>query len=82
MTTTTKERPTAVFDHLSPLGERLLTEQEAGAMLGISPGTLRRYRSTGEPHQPPYVHIGRAVRYRLSELTAYIGALPASGGVR
>lgn len=71
----------SVLDTTLP-AERLLTEQEAALMLGLQPATLRRRRSTGDPNQPPYVHLGRSVRYRLSELTAYMAALPTMGGVR
>ena len=81
--TLTEDRPVAVLDHLPPGGDRLVTEKEAAAMLGLQPSTLRRWRSTGQPGQPEFVKIaGRAIRYRLSDLSAYIGALPTSGGVR
>jgi predicted DNA-binding transcriptional regulator AlpA len=75
--------PFAPLDHLPPGGERLLTEKEAAQLLGLQPSTLRRWRSTGQPGQPEFVKIaGRAIRYRMSNLAAYIEALPTSGGVR
>lgn len=64
------------------LPDRLLTEKEAAAMLSLSPDTLRRWRSTGEPKQPAWVSIGRAIRYRRSECLEWIDGLPAGGGVR
>lgn len=50
----------------------LLTEQEAAAFLNCSVAFLRRCRlfKTG----PPYAKLGRLVRYRLEDLTAYIAA--------
>lgn len=80
--TLTEDRPVAVFDHLPPSGERLLTEKEAAAMLGLQPSTLRRWRSVGQPGQPEFIRINRSIRYRLSDLTSYMEALPTSGGVR
>lgn len=64
------------------LPDRLLTEKEAAAMLSLSPATLRRWRSTGEPRQPEFCRIGRAIRYKRSECLAWIGALETGGGVR
>lgn len=81
--TLTEDRPVAVFDHLPPGGDRLLTEKEAAALLGLQPSTLRRWRSVGQPGQPEFVRVaGRAIRYRMSDLLAYVEALPTSGGVR
>ena len=75
--------PSAPRDVLPPGGDRLLTEREAAHLLGLQPSTLRRWRSVGQPGQPEFVKIaGRAIRYRMSDLTAYIEALPTSGGVR
>lgn len=82
MSPLTMDRPVPTFDQLPPGGERLLTEVEAAKMLGLQPATLRRWRSTGEPKQPDYVRIGRAVRYRASECHSWIGGLPTSGGIR
>lgn len=80
MPSQTMNRPVPVFDHLPPGGERLLGEAEAAKMLGLQPATLRRWRSTGEPNQPEFVKIGRSVRYRLSDVVAYMEALPTAGG--
>ena len=64
------------------LNDRLLTEKEAAAILSLSPATLRRWRCTGEPRQPDFVKIGRAIRYRESACAAWIEGLPTGGGVR
>ncbi|MGP5362969.1 helix-turn-helix transcriptional regulator [Brachybacterium tyrofermentans] len=58
--------------------DRLLTETEAAHMLGLKPETLRHWRSTGAPHQPTPIRIGRSVRYRLSTLTAWMDELEAT----
>lgn len=49
----------------------LLTEVEAGEILGgISRITLQSWRSRGEG--PPYLKIGRLVRYRRQALTDWL----------
>ena len=51
--------------------ERLLTTKEAARLLGVSKAFLERDRWAGA--RIPFIRIGdRAVRYRLSELEAYI----------
>jgi predicted DNA-binding transcriptional regulator AlpA len=49
---------------------QLLTPQQAGEMLQKPVGTMKRWRAEG--NGPTYVKIGRDVRYRLSDLEAYI----------
>ena len=55
----------------------LLSEPEAAKALGISPRTLWSLRERGEV---PHVRIGRAVRYPVAGLEAYI-ARSVQGGV-
>lgn len=51
----------------------LLTEEEATDYLGgIPTGTLRQWRYLNRG--PTYVKVGRHVRYRRSDLDAYIEA--------
>ena len=51
--------------------DKLLVTKEAAEMLGVSPAFLERDRCYGPTI--PYIKVGaRAVRYRLSELLAYI----------
>jgi len=56
--------------------ERLLHTRDAALILGVSPAWLERQRWKGE--EPQYVRVGgptgRAVRYRESDLRAYIDA--------
>jgi excisionase family DNA binding protein len=55
---------------LSP-SDRLLTDDEAAKILGVTPGTLQVWRSTGR-YQLPFVKVGRNVRYVKSNLFNWI----------
>lgn len=61
------------------VGDHLLTEGQAADVLSLKPGTLRTWRSSGKPGQPRFVKIGRAVRYRESDIAAYVAALTEGG---
>lgn len=55
----------------SDLGDdALVNTRDAAAFLCIRPTTLNWYRSHGGG--PTFVKVGRAVRYRLSDLRAYV----------
>lgn len=51
---------------------RLLRPRELGELLGVPVGTLANWRSarTG----PPFVKVGRHVRYRTSDVDEWIAA--------
>ena len=49
----------------------LKDEKEAAKFLDVSPGTLQVWRSTRR-YPLPFVKIGRKVRYRLSDLQAFL----------
>ncbi|MGE5525215.1 MAG: helix-turn-helix domain-containing protein [Rhodospirillaceae bacterium] len=51
--------------------DSLLNEREAAETLHVSTGTLQVWRSTRR-YPLPFVKIGRAVRYRRSDLEAFI----------
>jgi len=51
--------------------EKLLTPQEAATILGISPGTLEVWRSTGR-YDLQYIKVGRRVMYRTQDVEAFI----------
>ena len=56
----------------------LLTEQEAGLYLGLSPKTLRNQRVKGQG--PDYVKLSaRCVRYRLADLETFITSKHVGG---
>lgn len=75
------EAPTTIprqspVEHLDR-GERLLTDVQAAALLGLRPQTLRGWRHEsnrgGELRGPRFIRLGmRAIRYRLSDLRAYL----------
>ncbi len=49
-----------------------LTERAAAEHLGLSVRTLQKRRF--ERQDPPYLKIGRSVRYRLDDLNAFLEA--------
>lgn len=52
--------------------EELLNTKQASKLLGIDSKSLANSRYSGVGIDIPYIKIGRAVRYKLSELEAYI----------
>jgi len=50
---------------------QLRTETEAAQVLDIKPGTLQVWRST-KRYPLPYLKVGRLVRYRQSDLDAFL----------
>lgn len=52
-------------------GNSTINTKEAASFLGLSAHTLRQNRSTGKL-KIPFVRFGRAVRYRLEDLQAFI----------
>jgi excisionase family DNA binding protein len=50
--------------------DRAITEREAAQVLGLSVATLRawRHRNRG----PKYLQLGRAIRYRQSDLDEFV----------
>lgn len=49
---------------------RVVDTEGAAERLGITPETLRNWRWRGDG--PPFLKLGRAVRYRLSELSDWL----------
>jgi predicted DNA-binding transcriptional regulator AlpA len=58
--------------------ERYLNEREVSTLTGLALPTLRNYRSTNQG--PPYVKVGRAVRYSLSDVYEYMEARKITPG--
>lgn len=52
--------------------DKLITEQQAAALLLVTPDTLNRWRRTGRG--PVYVKVGRLVRYRLEDVENFVEA--------
>ena len=57
--------------------ERLLTQKEVKVITGLADSTLEQWRLKGKG--PKFIKLGRLVRYRLSDLNAYIAELQSFG---
>ena len=55
--------------------DTMLTTEEVAGMLRVQPDTLERWRSTG--YGPTFVYVGRFVRYRLRDVSEWIGTREA-----
>lgn len=58
-----------IVDH----DQRLLTREQAAEYLGVRPQTLALWATTGR-YALPMVKMGRSVRYRISDLEAFIAS--------
>ncbi|MBM4232205.1 MAG: helix-turn-helix domain-containing protein [Gammaproteobacteria bacterium] len=60
------------------MNDRLMTDSEAAKILGVSASFLRKARSIGvlgnSTPPPPHVQLGRAIRYRRSDLDRWLDA--------
>lgn len=54
--------------------DRMLTEKEAGALIGMKAQTMAKWRMAGNPNAPTFVMIGRSCRYKLSTLRNWIAS--------
>lgn len=66
--------PNSEIDHC-------VSERPAAAVLGVSVALLRKWRRTGGG--PPYLKIGKLIRYRLSDLRYFMDSCtvdPNGGG--
>jgi predicted site-specific integrase-resolvase len=50
--------------------DRLLTTEETAEVFGVAPNTLEKWRVEGRG--PKFIHIGRRVRYRATDITTYL----------
>lgn len=62
-----------------PLLQKLLTPEEAAIYIGVSPGTLSVWRSTGR-YALPFIKAGRLVRYDAAALGAWLAARTRESG--
>lgn len=67
------KRPHPSHDFLEYHREKLINGKQAAEILGLSPGTLANMRIQGTG--PEYVKIGTSIRYRVSDIYAYIDSL-------
>ncbi len=56
------------------LSSSLVNERTATEFLGLAAGTLAVWRARRSPNAPPYIRVGRAIRYDPAALQAYINA--------
>ena len=52
-----------------------LKDPEAALYIGMSESWLRQSRMRGNPEGPPYIKIGKAVRYLKADLDAWLQKL-------
>lgn len=52
--------------------EKLLTTDEVAVWLAMGRCTLEKGRSTGMGDFPPFIRIGRAIRYRPADVRAWL----------
>lgn len=64
--------PDANGEATHDIPRRALTDRETSAYIGMSTSWLRQSRVTGNPDAPPFVKIGRAVRYLRNDLDAWL----------
>jgi len=53
--------------------DKLLTPEQASALIGVKVGTLAVWRCT-KRYALPYIKVGRLVRYRREDVDAFIQA--------
>lgn len=56
----------------TPAEVEYLDDKQVAARVGMSPQTFRQMRCDGEG--PPFVRVGRAVRYRWADVSAWLEA--------
>ena len=71
--------PTQTLSKIVERPRELLDEKQAAEHLTVSPGTLSVWRSTGR-YNLPFVKVGRMVRYRLTDLNAWLEARARDSG--
>lgn len=57
--------------HFNPQNDPLYSVEAAAEYLGVAVNTMSVWRSTGR-YDLPYIKVGRLVRYRLSDLQAFL----------
>ena len=57
------------------MSEKLLSDRDLSGLTGRSRSSLQKDRLKGD--SIPFVRIGRLVRYRLSDVEAWLASLPS-----
>ena len=63
---------------LSQNTDKLLTNKEASAYIGVLPGTLEIWRCT-KRYSIPFIKVGRLVKYRKSDLDYFLDERTVDG---
>ena len=58
----------------------VLDTPAVAALLGLSPKTLENLRVTRPDEGPPFLRVGRAVRYSRAALNQWLAARTTGGG--
>ncbi|MBW7996795.1 MAG: helix-turn-helix domain-containing protein [Candidatus Glassbacteria bacterium] len=56
----------------SSIVPQTLSDRETAFYIGMSSSWLRQSRVTGNPDAPPFIKIGRSVRYLREDLEAWL----------
>ena len=56
------------------MNQPILSEKPAAKYLGLSRSYLAQARCCQKPDGPPYIKIGRAIRYRVADLDEWLNA--------
>ncbi|ACT60553.1 helix-turn-helix transcriptional regulator [Hirschia baltica] len=57
---------------------KLINTEELSKITGIAPITWAKRRMRGEPHTPPYLKIGRSVKYRWDDVEKWLASKSCS----
>jgi len=69
--------------NIAEIAEPLALDTIAAArLLGVSPQLLEKWRSSEPEKSPPFMRIGRCIRYRRSDLIAFMQQRLVAGGAR
>ena len=60
--------------------DQLLSQEDAARLLAVQPDTLAQWRARGQG--PAFCKLGRAIRYRRRDLSAYVDARLCSNSVQ
>jgi excisionase family DNA binding protein len=58
--------------HSPPVFDELLTTKQLAVYLQVSVATLEKQRSLTPKSHPPYIKMGRAVRYKVADVLAWL----------
>lgn len=78
-TTSANDEASLPGEQAGPGPDKLLTTKEVADWLGIQKCTLEKARSTRVGHYPPYIEIGRLIRYRRRDVEQWLDCRTRKG---